>query len=87
MFEISDKQQRHGHSPPAKPTQTRDARGQTVTMIDPVMLHLKRQYDVMDADTLDAINDDLEPGSGKRLRSAFLKSGRGYLEMVACTSN
>jgi len=40
-------------------------------MIDPAMLHIRQDYDIIDADTLDAINDDLEPGSGRRLRFAY----------------
>ncbi len=40
-------------------------------MIDPVILHLRRRFNVINEETLTAINDDLEPGSGRRLGLAL----------------
>lgn len=50
----------------------RDARGATVTQVDPVRMHVMHQYGSIDAEALEAIVDEIEPGSARRLRWAYL---------------
>jgi hypothetical protein len=50
----------------------RDARGRSVTQLDPVRLHVWHQYNVIDEDTLHTIVEDLEPGTAKFRRRAII---------------
>lgn len=59
-------------TPPEKSGRIRDARGKSVTQIDPVRLHVMHRYDAIDAEALEAIVDEIEPGSARRLRWAYL---------------
>ncbi len=43
---------------PQKAGRIKDARGRKVTQVDPIALHLLRQHDVIDADTLQAITNE-----------------------------
>jgi hypothetical protein len=45
-----------------------DARGRTVTQLDPVSLHVWHRYDVIPADALDEIVETLEPGTARLRR-------------------
>ncbi|MHC4415656.1 MAG: hypothetical protein ACYS0G_10260 [Planctomycetota bacterium] len=42
-----------------------DARGRSVTVLDPVRLHMLRRSNVIEADALEAIVEELEPGTAK----------------------
>jgi hypothetical protein len=50
------------------PVHIRDARGQEVTQLDPVELRLLRRHDVIDADTLRAIVEEVGSGLEERSR-------------------
>lgn len=60
----------------AKETQStsriKDARGRSVTQLDPVRLHVWHRHDVVDAETLHTIVEDLEPGTAKMLRRTII---------------
>jgi hypothetical protein len=43
----------------------RDVRGRLVTQLDPVTLHVLHRHNIIDADALDAIVEDLEPGTAR----------------------
>jgi hypothetical protein len=49
-----------------------DARGRRVTQLDPIALHLLRRHDVIPADALRAIAEELDPEELKRRPRAFL---------------
>jgi hypothetical protein len=44
---------------------TRDARGRSVTMLDPVSLHVLHRHEVIEPDALERIVEDLEPGTAR----------------------
>jgi len=41
----------------------RDDRGRSVTQLDPILLHVLHRYDTIDAAALEAIVEDIEPGT------------------------
>ncbi|MBU0616260.1 MAG: hypothetical protein KKI02_00940 [Planctomycetes bacterium] len=50
----------------------RDARGRLVTQLDPVMLHVLHRHNVIEADALDEIVEDLEPGTARIRRNLIV---------------
>ncbi len=46
----------------------KDARGRTVTQLDPVRLQVWHRYDVIEADALERIVEELEPGTARMRR-------------------
>ena len=52
--------------------QIRDARGRSVTQLDPVTLHVLHRTDVIEADTLHEVIEDLEPGTARRYRQMIV---------------
>lgn len=50
----------------------KDARGRSVTQLDPVRLHVWHRYDSVDAETLHTIVEDLEPGTAKMRRRTII---------------
>jgi ssDNA-binding Zn-finger/Zn-ribbon topoisomerase 1 len=52
------------------PMHIRDARGRKVTQLDPVMMHLLRRHDVIEAEALRAIAEDIGPGFTRASRIA-----------------
>ncbi len=57
-----------GISRPRQGWRTKDARGRTVTQLDPVTLHVWHRHDVIDAETLHEIVEELEPGTASLRR-------------------
>jgi hypothetical protein len=55
---------------PGHDRRMRDARGRTVSTIDPLRLHLLGRGDVIDAETLERIAEEIEPGARSRRRLA-----------------
>ena len=51
---------------PQSAGRTRDARGRVVKLLDPLPLFALRQHDVVDAETLERIVEELEPGARRR---------------------
>ena len=49
----------------------KDARGRTVTLLDPYVLHLLRRHEIIPAETLRAITEEVGPGVTKRRYLAF----------------
>ena len=58
---------------------TTDARGRSVRMLDPIRLHALRRHDVIEAQDLDALVEDLQPGGARYLRSVYLVSAGAVL--------
>ena len=56
----------------APTSRIRDARGRSVTQLDPVMLHVLHRNDVIEADALHKIVEELEPGTAKRYRQMIV---------------
>ncbi len=52
--------------------QIKDARGRKVTQLDPIALNLLRQYDVIDAETLQAITSEKGVGMKRGERTALI---------------
>ncbi len=50
----------------------KDARGRSITQLDPVRLCVWHRHDVIEADALERIVDELEPGTAKRRRRIIL---------------
>ncbi|MHC4610542.1 MAG: hypothetical protein ACYS7M_09375, partial [Planctomycetota bacterium] len=50
----------------------RDARGRLVTQLDPVNLHVLHRYELIEAEALHDIVEDLEPGTANRRRHLIL---------------
>ncbi|MDY7107064.1 MAG: hypothetical protein SYC29_00350 [Planctomycetota bacterium] len=48
----------------------RDARGRKVRQLDPMMMHMLRRHDVIEADVLRAIAEDIGPGYARASRIA-----------------
>ena len=66
----------------------KDARGRTVTQLDPVRLQVWHRYNVIEADALERIVEELEPGTAKMRRrmivmvpSAILLLGLGIVAL------
>ena len=66
----------------------KDARGRAITQLDPVRLHVWHRYDVIEADALERIVEELEPGTAKMRRrmivmvpSAILLLGLGIVAL------
>ena len=53
-------------------SRVKDARGQSVTLLDPYGLQLLRRHDLIEADPLDAIVREIGPGWARRERRGFL---------------
>ena len=53
-------------------SRVKDARGRSVTQVDPVTLHVWHRYDTLDEDTLHNIVEDLEPGTAKLRRRMII---------------
>lgn len=49
----------------------REARGRSVTQLDPVTMHLMHRHDLIDAETLRVIAEEIGPGHGKWRRRWF----------------
>ncbi|MHC5113914.1 MAG: hypothetical protein ACYTGP_05745 [Planctomycetota bacterium] len=45
---------------------TRDARGEVVKLLDPIPMYMLRRYDVIDAEPLEKIAEEVEPGAKSR---------------------
>jgi ssDNA-binding Zn-finger/Zn-ribbon topoisomerase 1 len=72
---MSDQARKKRHS-----MHIRDARGRKVTQLDPVMMHLLRRHDVIEAEALHAIAEDIGPGFTRASRIAtwvFFTLGAG----------
>ena len=50
----------------------KDARGRSVTTLDPITMNLLRQTDVIPAETLRALADEIGVGWSRRVRTLFL---------------
>lgn len=50
----------------------KDARGRSVSQLDPVMLHVWHRYDTVEADALEEIVEELEPGTARRRKRMIL---------------
>lgn len=51
---------------------TKDVRGRAVRLLDPVSLHVLHRYDVIDADTLHEMVEEIEPGTARYRRYAII---------------
>ncbi len=52
----------------------KDARGRKVTLLDPVTMHLLHQHDMIPAETLRELSDEIGVGWSRRIRMVFLIS-------------
>jgi len=60
------------HRPSRSASRIKDARGKSVTQLDPAMLHVWHRYEVIEAEVLEAIVEELEPGTAKRRRTLII---------------
>ncbi len=69
----------------ARAGRTRDARGRVVKLLDPVPLYLLKRHDVIDAEALQGIITDVEPGMSSRRKTLLLVAmlGSGALAFIA----
>ncbi|MGD8454369.1 MAG: hypothetical protein PVJ57_21355 [Phycisphaerae bacterium] len=64
---------------PAQDDHVRDARGRRMTLLDPLTLHLLRRHDVVPAEPLSQIVQEIGPGMPRWQYRAYLASAVAFL--------